>query len=325
MAISNTHVKDKINEYFIQNYGMYEYRRGWLKGDCPSCGKHKYGVNLTLNRTNCFSCGYNDKPIDVILTVENLETTTAAYKFINTFEGIEFYKAPLEVKELKESTTLPESYKNIRRGKGVYANRARNYLKKRGFDIQELSRKGIGYCTEGKYFGYIIIPFYYQGKLIYFNARAFMGYGTKFNNPLVEDFGLGKSMLMYNMDALYLYNKCYLFESATNCLTMGDNSFGIGGKKISNYQLNYIIKSPCKKIIIGLDRDGWDDAIKTAFRLIEFKKVKIMTFKDDRDINDLGRKKSKKVERQAKYLDYKGIIKLKNELQQRAKYTHQSN
>ena len=38
---------------------MFVYRRGWLKGDCPECGKDKkYGVNIALNRTNCFSCGY---------------------------------------------------------------------------------------------------------------------------------------------------------------------------------------------------------------------------------------------------------------------------
>ena len=321
MATLVNDVKDKINRYFIENLGLYDYRRGWLRGDCPSCGAHKYGVNLTLNRTNCFRCGYNLKPIEVILEVEKLETKIAAYKFINTFEGLEYYKAPLEVKDLKESTTLPENYRNIKRGKSVYSNKARNYLTARGFNLDELSQKGIGYCTAGKYFGYIIIPFYLQGKLIYFNARNFTGYGSKFNNPLVEDFGLGKSMLMYNMDSLFIYKKCYLFESATNCLTIGDNSFAIGGKKISAYQLNHIIKSPCKKIIIGLDKDGWDDAIKIAFKLQQFKKVKIMVFEDDKDVNDLGKNKSKKIERNSPYLDYKSIIKLKNELQ-RAQYTY---
>lgn len=314
MATINNNIRDKINEYFITNLGMYEYRRGWLKGDCPSCGTHKYGVNLTLNRTNCFRCGYNPKPIVSVMETENLNSITEAYRFVNGFSGMEYYQAPIEVKQLKESATLPENYKNIKRGKSIYANRVRRYLRNRGFDIDELSLRGFGYCTSGKYFGHVIMPFYYQGKLIYFNARNIMNIGSKFNNPLVEEFGLGKSMLMYNMDSLHLYNKCYLFESVTNCLTIGDNAFGTGGKKLSQYQLNFIIKSPCKKIIIGLDKDAIEDAIKVAYKLVDYKKIKILMFEDDRDVNDLGKKKTLKIERQSKYLSHRDIIKLKNSI-----------
>jgi len=314
VATLNNNIRNKLNQYFVENLGLQIYRRGWLKGNCPNCGKYKFGVNISINRTNCFSCGYNPKPIEVIADVEKLPGIPAAYKFVNIFDGTEFYEAPLEVKELKASSSLPEDYVNIKRGKSVYAKKARNYLKKRGFNIDALSKKGFGYCTSGKYFGYIIMPFYFQGKLIYFNARDFMSYGSKFNNPLVEDFGLGKSMLMYNMDSLYIYNKCYLVESVTNSITIGDNSFAIGGKKISRYQLNYIIKSPCEKIILGLDQDGIREAIKTGFDLCMSKKIKIMQFTDNKDINDIGFKKSKKIERQSKYLNHMDLIKLKNSL-----------
>lgn len=314
MAILNESIKDKLNEYFITNWGAYPYRRGWMRADCPSCGAHKYGVNLTLNRTNCFRCGYNPQPIQVVMDLENIDTKLLAFKYIKGLDGVEYYKAPIEVRELKESTSLPDNYKNIKRGKSIYSKKARNYLRKRGFDINELSEKGFGYCTKGKYWGYIIIPFYHQGKLIYFNAREFMGKGSKFNNPLVEDFGLGKSMLMYNTDALYLYKKCYIFESVTNCLTVGEEAVAIGGKKLSRYQLNTIIKAPCEKIVIGLDMDGFNDAIEVALKLYQHKKVKIMKFSDSRDINDLGKKKSKEIEIKAKYLKYGEILKLKTEL-----------
>jgi len=36
--VFNNEIKNKINEYLLKKLGMYDYRRGWLKGDCPSCG-----------------------------------------------------------------------------------------------------------------------------------------------------------------------------------------------------------------------------------------------------------------------------------------------
>ena len=83
---------------------MFVYRRGWLKGDCPECGKDKkYGVNIALNRTNCFSCGYKKSPIDVIADVENLVTRNEVYSLLGTFEGLEYYEEELKPYELKEN------------------------------------------------------------------------------------------------------------------------------------------------------------------------------------------------------------------------------
>ena len=42
----NSDKKKKLNSYMQSKLGMYEYRRGWLKGDCPECGEHKFGVSI---------------------------------------------------------------------------------------------------------------------------------------------------------------------------------------------------------------------------------------------------------------------------------------
>ena len=76
---------------------MRDYRRGWMKGDCPDCGKvDKFGINLSMNRTNCFYCGYHPNPITVIMNYENLSNYSDVIKIINGFEGLTQYEPLVE-------------------------------------------------------------------------------------------------------------------------------------------------------------------------------------------------------------------------------------
>jgi DNA primase len=308
-------VKRKLNQYFRERLGAFPYRRGWMKADCPNCGKHqKWGVNLSTNRTNCFVCEYRLSPIEVVADIENLINSNEVYKFLNVFDGVDFYEEKVEAFELNENATLPESYQNIIRGDSRFAKAARGYVKKRGFDLKKVSMAGWGYCTKGKFMGYLIMPFYRNGQLIYFNARRYMLDGPRFNNPEIEEFGLGKSMLMYNSDSLLLHDRVWVVEGLMNAMTIGENAVSTGGKKFSSYQLNLLIKSQCEKIIIGFDNDGLEDAITLALKLVNYKKVKIIQFKDDRDINDLGFKKVAIMAAKERYLSYNDLIKIKNSI-----------
>ena len=150
------------------------------------------------------------------------------------------------------------------------AKSARSYLRGRGFSAFNLSYRGIGYCDSGEYFGYIILPYYQQGQLIYYQTRNFLGNGPKFKNPRVEDFGIGKTQLMFNADALALFTKIYLVESVTNSLTIGEKAVGILGKKISDYQFSAILRSPIEEIVIGLDDDALKEAIELAMRFVNY-------------------------------------------------------
>src|SRR3990167_8956513 len=196
MSYLSNNIKRKINEYLKKRLGMFDYRNGWMKGDCPECGHDKkLGVNLGTNRSNCFVCGYNKKPIKIIMDNEGFHTYAEVMHLLNNLEGIDF-KVEQNVSRMSYSkdAVLPSGFKLLKYGDSVLAKSARNYMKKRGFDIGELSMAGFGYCSDGDYFGYIIMPFYMDGKLIYFNARNYMASGPKYNNPKVEDFGIGKSV-----------------------------------------------------------------------------------------------------------------------------------
>lgn len=307
----NREINKKILAYFVNKLGARPYKNGWWKVFCPECGKEKLGFHLGQSKCNCFYCGNKQSPLKFIMHLEGFETKPEVFKFLDVFEGIDYIEPKAEVLEYQK-VILPESFRLLTLGNSQVGDIARNYMKKRGFNITNLSMKGIGYCTKGSYQGFIIFPFYQAGKLVYFIGRQYVQLWEKFKNASIEEFGIGKSMLIYNIDSLIIYKKIYLVESITNCLTMGNNAIAILGKKISLYQLSIILRSPVEELVIGLDLDAMDDTIRMALKMVYHKKIKILKFQDNRDINDLGKAKIKEMEKQEQWLNYTDLIKLKN-------------
>lgn len=299
----NNHTKGRLHEYFRYKLKAFDYRKGWMKSDCPYCGgEKKFGINLSNNRCNCFKCGEHPSPISLVMYLENTDSFHEVLSILESgdYSGYVFKEEKVELKGKKEFF-LPDGFKNISMGTSLLARSARNYLKKRGFNIEELARKGWGYCNTGKYLGYIIIPFTEHGQLTYFNARLYMGAGPKYNNPEVDITGLGKSFIIYNADALEIYRTVFICEGAINAETMGENGIATGGKAIARYQVNRLIKSQVEKFVILLDPDAKKEAIDLALKLCNFKKVKVVYLPDGTDCNDLGRKEVLRYVRKAEW------------------------
>jgi len=294
---------------------MHKYRNGWLKGDCPKCGKHdKFGVHIGSNKSNCFVCGHKPRLIELIAKFERVEYNEA-FKILNKQEQLEYKEPKYELVAPKVDSILPESYRILSLGSSEMAKVMRRYVQKRGFNPNKVALKGWGYCTKGKYKGHLIIPYFVNGKVVYFNARRVIGNGPKFNNPTKEDIGLGKSMAIYNISALNLYKKIYLVESAINAETLGDHAIGAGGKKLSPWQKDKILSSKAEKIVIILDPDALKEAIELAMELSFHKKLKVLLLPEEKDVNDIGKPSTKALEQQAEWMSHMDLLKLKIQLQ----------
>lgn len=305
-----------MHQYFIKKIGAFDYRKGWMKSDCPYCGgEKKFGINLSNNRCNCFKCGEHPSPISLVMYLENTDNFHEVLSILESgdYSGYVFKEEKVELKGKKEFF-LPDGFKNISMGTSLLARSARNYLKKRGFNIEELARKGWGYCNTGKYLGYIIIPFMEHRQLTYFNARLYMGAGPKYNNPEVDITGLGKSFIIYNADALEIYRTVFICEGAINAETLGENGIATGGKSVSRYQVNRLIKSPVEKFIILIDPDAKDKSLDLAFKLVPFKKVKVVFLPDNEDVNSLGKRRTLEYVRKTTYQTYQELLTIKSEL-----------
>lgn len=317
MKITN-HFKSKLYTYFVKRLGAWDYRRGWLRvPTCPYCGrKEKMGINLSLFRCNCFRCNAHPSPTQLIMDIEHLDTYAELLNFLDKgdFNELTFKEEKYELSESKP-IYLPEGFINIYQGKNQLCRSVQNYMRHRGFDISYLSRMGVGYVESGPLFGYLIIPFTYQGKLIYYNARNVLGNGPRYNNPSKDITGLGKEFIIFNRDALDMYRTVFICEGAINAMTMGERGIATMGKAISQYQTNILIKSSVERFIILLDPDAAHYAINLGLKLVSFKKVKvvILPFKD-KDVNDLGKHKVMKYVYQTHYQSYQDLITLKNSL-----------
>ena len=190
----------------------------------------------------------------------------------------------------------------------------RGYIKKRGFNPDQFSRFGIGYGTMGTTYGYLIIPFYYQGQLKYYNARNVIGKGPRYNNPDKDITGLGKQFIIFNHDALEMYRSVFICEGALNALTMGDRGIATMGKAISQYQINELLKSQCERYIILLDPDAKQYAINLALKLVAYKKVKVVFLPDGKDCNDLGKREVLRLVYNTRYQSYQELIAIRNSL-----------
>jgi len=300
---------------YFQTLGFYEYRRGWQKGDCPWCGaEDKMGIHLEDNKTHCFKCDERVKPMKMIMQMEGMRAWKELFSFLEQYDTADYRPVKVEIHE-ESPVHLPDGFKLLKYGDNRIGKMARTYMRQRGFNIKDLSRKGVGYVGRGSadYFGYIIFPYYKDRKIVFYQTRHFFGTGPKFKNPKVEDFGVGKSQFIYNIAALDRYKEIYLCESVMNALTIGDQGIAINGKAISRVQFSMILRSKCEVVNILLDPDAWKEALDLACSLVPHKWVRVIQFPEDSDVNDLGKEKAMELikDQPTLYNDITKILRLK--------------
>jgi len=287
-----------IYSYLVVKHKGYEYKNNWLRIPvCPFCGsEEKFGINIARDFAHCFRCEYKASVLGFVKDVEMLRDTGEALTLVKAFTQFDY--SPLRVEPRQEiDVVLPEGYTNIRRGKKAIGTLARKYILGRNFSIEALGKKGIGYVArvEEELYGYIIIPFYKGRKPIYYQTRRFITGSPKYKNPTVDDLGIGKQQLIYNIDALSKYKELDIYEGAFNALTMGASGTAIQGKVISNWQLTKYLKSKASILNVCLDQDAIKYSFAQAMKLVPYKKVRIVVFPEGQDANDLGKERTREI------------------------------
>lgn len=110
-------------------------------------------------------------------------------------------------------------------------------------------------CTQGKYEGRIIIPYYNsKNKLVYFNGRTIMGHQLRYKGP-EKEIGVGKSDVIYFPKFPPPGRTVYLCEGEFDAYALnlcGFEAAACGGKYISEKQS--VILSPYK-VVLAMDSD----------------------------------------------------------------------
>lgn len=324
--------KNKAFTYFSNNFNISYTTKGWYAFKCPFCSdlrdRKKAAVHFKYNSVKCWVCGHKSSIIDFVMAYEDVKYFDAKDIINNCSEtSVDLTSSDKIAKTTKQEVKLPEGYTPISEGDTIMGRRARQYLLNRGFDLEEMDRLGIGYCrkkepnSEVDFFGYIIIPFKRKGGLVYYIGRDYIGNFLRYKNPPTTEFNVGKSELVFNEDALDLYDECQVLEGWADAVTIGRTATATQGWNLSAIQKKIYIDSSCKRLVFipdaGADNTGelfYHKALKLANEFLEYKDevyvLDLNGLEGGKDVNELGKEAIHKLRAEAEPLTTESILKI---------------
>ena len=236
-----------------------------LKGNeqahhCPFCNHHKkkLQINLDTQRWHCWVCDSKGRSVQSLLRKLNVDIRDL--NRLKDIYGEEDYTL-VEKDEYVAKLQLPSEFKQLHfKPKGFQPeyNQALNYLKERGITQADIVKYNIGYCSEGLYFGRIIVPSYDEnGDLNYFIARSYYKEERmKYKNPPVNrDVIVFENQINWN-------EPITLVEGVFDSFSVKRNCIPLLGKFLLSKLKNKIIEKGVKDITILLDSDAISDSTK---------------------------------------------------------------
>jgi DNA primase len=278
----------ELLEDVLGDHGLHYPNRGQISFNCPVCddgrNKHNLEVNYIDNVYKCWSCGDSEGTHGPLGRIFDKYGNKKQKKLYNVFKPETVVKREKPKKTLK----LPEGFTLFKDSSPVYPVRrqAMNYLKSRGITDEIIEKFGIGFCDKGDHAGRIVIPSYdKKGELNYYIARSWNPMSrAKYKNPEAE-----KDKIIF-WESLVDWNKdIYLVEGAFDGLFV-DNPIPMLGKHMSELLFETIYRKAKANIIICLDADAWQNAVKLYHELHGgelWGRIKLVKLPDDKDIADL--------------------------------------
>lgn len=255
----------------------------WLF-DCFMCsGKDKLYFNTTKLIGFCQKC---QKPVSLKTLASELGGVSVKdiQKFLEEAEyndkmAMGFKESVLNAllsegqvaAQTPREVSLPPTFRTLEDGQtSCIGRKAIAYMEGRGFDLSTLFSLGFGYCSGGFYANRIIVPFWEDGKLVYWQARDFtkkVPIGEKILNPPTANVSIGKSSVLFNYDVARHKPTIVVCESWGSALATGKAAVGINGKNLSNMQLQKLIHTKAQRFLVLLDHGAADESWVVAERL----------------------------------------------------------
>jgi len=278
----------ELLEEALGDHGLHYPNRGQISFNCPVCdddrNKHNLEVNYIDNVFKCWSCGDSEGTHGPLGKLFDKYGNKKQKKLYNVLKPETVVKREKPKKQLK----LPDGFTLFKDSSPIYPVRrqAMNYLKSRGITDEMIEKYQIGFCDKGDHSGRIVIPSYNtKGELNYYIARSWNPMSrAKYKNPEAE-----KDKIIFWENLIDWNKDIYLVEGAFDGLFV-NNSIPMLGKHMSELLFETIYTKAKGDIIICLDADAWQNAIKLYHELSGgdlWGRIKLVKLPDDKDIADL--------------------------------------
>ena len=287
----NTNDKNTVVTTLSNVLGSYSTLRGnELAFYCPFCNhsKQKLQVNTETQKWHCWTCNSGGKKLTSLLRKLDVDRNTIS--IIREIYGDSNYNPKQEDSETKIYISLPKEYISLNespKGFNPEYKQAINYLTQRGITQKEIVKYSIGYCKDGLYARRVIIPSYNSdGSLNYFISRSYyQDEKMKYKNPPIS-----KNIICFESQINW-NEPIILCEGVFDAITIKRNAIPLLGKFPSKQLVEKIFMSGVNNIVISLDNDAINEALKAAeyFRKNGIN-VRMMYLKD-KDAADMGYEK----------------------------------
>jgi len=278
--------------------------------------KRKLEIEFDINNKyfGQWHCWVSDnKGTNFFNLLEKINASSDSIKRVEEILNETRYRRPIFKdgdKDKKQYVTLPKEFKQLSQESNFpeYKN-ALYYIKnKRGFTDYDILKYNIGYCEEGKYRGYIIIPSYDEdGNLNYFVTRTYYDSEYKHKNPPLERNIIGfENLINWNLPIV-------LVEGAFDAMSAKINAIPLFGKVVLENLKLKIVKNRIENIYIGLDTDARKNAIKISEYFMSNGINVYLLDLGKEDPNEMGYNKFRQIMRNTEKLTFSKILKYKLE------------
>lgn len=278
----------ELLEEVLGDHGLHYPNRGQISFNCPVCddgrNKHNLEVNYVENVYKCWSCGDSEGTHGALGKIFDKYGNKKQKKLYTVLKPETVVKREKKKKTLK----LPESFTLFKDSSPVYPVRkqALNYLHNRGISDYIIEKYQIGFCDRGDHAGRIVIPSYdNKGELNYYISRSWNPMSrAKYKNPEAE-----KDKIIFWENLIDWTKDIYLVEGTFDGIFL-NNAIPMLGKHMSELLFNTIYKKAKANVIICLDGDAWENALKLYHELNGgdlYDKIKILKLPIDQDVCDL--------------------------------------
>ncbi len=282
---------------FLSTLGFKSAAKGeWEAAECPWCGGKK---TLRFNAIKVIGVCYRCPKTVFLRDLAKLAgiSTGELKKYVEDaaaderkqmgfaeamLDGLLGQDRPRELPTV-HAVLLPEEFRTLEDGQNsVLGAKALAYMLGRGFQKSILFEMGFGYCGTGEYEGRVIIPFYENEELVYWQARDFTGHvdpSNKIKNPRADMTEHGKSDVLFNYDGVRQLPTIVMTESWGSALAVGRSAFALNGKSMSEVQEHKVRGLSAHTVLVLLDAGTTKMSWDIAKRLAPYKQTWVCTLK----------------------------------------------
>lgn len=243
---------------------------GETKVLCPSC-RHIDHNNLPTLNFNVFKevgrCLFCNETF-------TLKQLIVAGKLIARVSKAHSVTSPRQEQASEHKVQAPSTdlWTPLNQAKGVFADKARTYLQRRGVTEDMVFKYNIAlgktYGQDSRLWGRVVFPLYEEGKLVYYQARTIGKGGIKYLNPTKDDGCVGKSEVVGYIDSLKLGQPFIITEGLMSAwgaaALFGCAAVASLGKTISDTQAVKIAKKNPGRCTLMFDPDVEPSQLRDA-------------------------------------------------------------